>query len=242
MINCPTINDFRLIEAGLAAPGGPIEALHVALDGKSFDLESGNGGWGEKLIGSIEKASLKFLALSVDGVGLFSLSSADPAKRAESIRILIDLIRRAAQLPCPTCIILPADQPLCVDGHVSYEDAFDNAFFSIGELSNAAVKFGTTVAVENPARGVLLSPLELRDFVDQINSPSLGVCFNPANASALGDPIDWYDLLDRRVAAVRLAQPSVSADNPRLKDFMVFLAKNNPNLPLLNEGPPPVFL
>ena len=86
----------------------------------------------------------------------------------------------------------------------SYEEAFNFLFEAMESLAELAERESVMLALENPASGVLLSPLELRELVDELNSPYAGVYFNPFYAERLGEPVDWLRILGRRVVALRL--------------------------------------
>jgi sugar phosphate isomerase/epimerase len=230
MINCPTINHLQFLES--PTPSISDSAAHVVL---TTDFPTALEGLAGQFAEKIKAANLKFLALTLDGAGLFSLLTPDETRRAGYLQHLTTLIRWAAQLPCETCLILPADRPFPDNPVSSYEDAFNLAFFAISRLSAESAAHGLTLALENPAAGLFLSPLELRDFIDQINSPFLGVCFNPLHAAALGRPADWFAILDRRITLLRLPDPH-TAPNPLLADFLSLPAlHSSPLLAIFNE-------
>jgi len=94
----------------------------------------------------------------------------------------------------------------------SYERSFNLLFEALERLTQVALKERACLAFENPAAGLLLSPLEARELIDQLNSPYVGICFNPHNAQVLGDPLDWLKILGRRVLAVRTETESISPE------------------------------
>jgi L-ribulose-5-phosphate 3-epimerase len=49
---------------------------------------------------------------------------------------------------------------------------------------------------------LLLSPLELRDFLDKVGSPRVGSYFDVGNAVASGYPEQWIKILGSRIARV----------------------------------------
>jgi len=96
-----------------------------------------------------------------------------------------------------------------------YEQSFNTLFQSLKELACDAEAASLIIALENPAAGLLLSPLELREFIDQFNTPALGICFNPVHVAVLGDPLDWLAILDGRIVALRLAPSDILPEHLR---------------------------
>ncbi len=85
-----------------------------------------------------------------------------------------------------------------------YETAYNNILLAMEKLSQLADNSGIFLAFENPANGVLLSPLEIRQLIDSCNSPFFGLCFNPGNADCLGESLDWFRIIDRRILALHI--------------------------------------
>lgn len=87
---------------------------------------------------------------------------------------------------------------------VPYQLAYDRATEFIRTALPAAEKAGVTLAVENVWNKFLLSPIELRSFVDQFGSPRVGVYFDVANVLAFGYPEHWIEILGHRIHRVHL--------------------------------------
>jgi len=103
----------------------------------------------------------------------------------------------------------------------SYERAFNSLFDALERLSEIAERESVMLAMENPGGGLLLSPLELRELIDEINSPYLGICFNPDNVGQSGDPTDWLRILDKRVIALRLPLKGVAENGTKDNQDMI---------------------
>jgi hexulose-6-phosphate isomerase len=56
----------------------------------------------------------------------------------------------------------------------------------------------------DPARtGLLLSPVEFREWLDEINSPWVGACLDVGHVHTLGCPQDWINTLAGHLTHVR---------------------------------------
>lgn len=80
-------------------------------------------------------------------------------------------------------------------GIVRYDHAYENAQRRIGSLAAYAEAAGVAIGVENVWNKFLLSPLELKRFLDEINSPFVGAYFDVGNIIYIGYPDQWIEIL-----------------------------------------------
>jgi len=136
---------------------------------------------------------------------VYPLSSGDAAKRRKGRDILAKMIDTAAALG--------ADALLCVPGYVGcdfiqgaevvpYSLAIDRSREALAALAPRAAAAGVCIAVENVWNKMLLSPLEMRAFIDDLASPFVGSYFDVANCLASGYPDQWIDILGSRIKRV----------------------------------------
>ncbi|HVF09412.1 MAG TPA: sugar phosphate isomerase/epimerase family protein [Abditibacteriaceae bacterium] len=83
-----------------------------------------------------------------------------------------------------------------------YDVAYDNALAAINELKPVAEETGVSIGVENVWNKFLLSPLEMRDFVDKVGSPRVGVYFDVGNVLLTGYAEQWIRILGSRIKRV----------------------------------------
>ena len=156
------------------------------------------------LLTTARQYSLTIDSLTADRYDIFSLATIEDQHRSDCLEQIQQLLRIANWFEAVPQVTLYAHEihsaqtPL----DTSYETAFHRLFLALEELALTAQSCATLLSVENPACGLLLSPLELREFIDQINNPYLGICFNPEHALKLGNPLDWIEILDHRIIAV----------------------------------------
>ncbi len=72
----------------------------------------------------------------------------------------------------------------------------------IKRLLRTAEKCGVRLCIENVWNKFLLSPLEMRDFIDQFDSDFLGAYFDVGNVMAYGYPEQWIRILGKRIKRV----------------------------------------
>jgi len=85
-----------------------------------------------------------------------------------------------------------------------YQDQLNFAFQLLHRARFAAERHGVALALECASGGGLLSPVELRELVDEANSIAVGVCLDVKRVARHGSPVDWLQTLRHRVHSVRI--------------------------------------
>jgi sugar phosphate isomerase/epimerase len=60
-----------------------------------------------------------------------------------------------------------------------------------------------------------MSPVELREIIDAVNSPMVGACLDAARLERFGSLTDWMAILHRRARAIRLTVRDVNTHEHR---------------------------
>jgi len=81
-----------------------------------------------------------------------------------------------------------------------------------------------TIAVEEVWNKFLLSPLEMRQFVDAVGSPYVQVYFDVGNQLAVGFPEQWIRILGSRVRRIHLKDFRIAIGN--INGFVTLLEGN----------------
>ncbi len=121
-----------------------------------------------------------------------------------------DMIRRqvdmAAELGADTILVLPGAVGVdFLNGNhelLPYDKAYEVSLESFLELASHAEQAEVCLGIENVWNKFLLSPLELRDFIDKINSPFVGSYFDVGNVVLTGYPEQWVRVLGNRIKKV----------------------------------------
>lgn len=91
------------------------------------------------------------------------------------------------------------------DGDViPYDVCYERAKEAVAQLVPTAEKLGVAVAVENVWNKFLLSPLEMRAFIDSFNSDMVGSYFDVGNVLLTGYPDQWIRILGDRIKRVHI--------------------------------------
>ena len=198
-------------------------------------VEVAIGETGEITLASTEKDLAAVRRAAADnGIALYSLScglcwdfwlNADDKTEREKAK---DMVRRqlliAKELGCDTVLVLPGCVTSVVDASrvCDYAVAYDRSLSALSELKETAEQLQVAIGLENVWNKFLLSPLEMRDFIDKVNSPFVGAYFDVGNALLTGYPEQWIRILGDRIKKVHFKDFRVDVGN--LDGFVDLLA------------------
>jgi L-ribulose-5-phosphate 3-epimerase len=145
---------------------------------------------------------------SVGGPGFVDLFA------RETDEVLSEIVERTER-GCQAARALGADAMLQIPGFVqiawdprspviSYDVAWERAVTIYRALAPVAERAGICLCVENVWNRFLLSPLEMRQFVDTIASPAVRVYFDVGNQLVNGFPEQWIRILGPRIGRIHL--------------------------------------
>ena len=146
------------------------------------------------------EAGLGMSSLSTGLYWQFPATSNDPDVRARSVEIMKQQIRVAGWLGADTALLVPG----VVTADVSYDVTYDRAREAIMAALPVARERGVGIGVENVWNKFLLSPLEMRDFIDSFGDPLVGAYFDAGNVLAFGYPQHWVRILGHRIRKVHV--------------------------------------
>jgi L-ribulose-5-phosphate 3-epimerase len=160
----------------------------------------------------------------------------DPAVRQR----IIDFTVRGLQITR----WLGADAYLFVPGAVSvffepnaevipYDICYQRAQEAVHQLLPVAERCRVKLGIENVWNMFLLSPLEMRDFIDSFRSPWVGAYLDVGNVIQFGYPEQWIRILGRRIARVHIKDFKRSVGTA---DGFVDLLEGDVNFPAVREA------
>jgi L-ribulose-5-phosphate 3-epimerase len=154
---------------------------------------------------AVEAAGLQLSGLATGLYWGANAASADVAVRQRAEAILRRQIECAQHLGIDAVLVVPGAVGVdFVPGAevVPYETAYRRANEFIKAALPAAQKAGVTLCVENVWNKFLLSPIEMRWFLDELRHESVGSYFDVGNALLVGYPEDWIGTLGKRIRRV----------------------------------------
>lgn len=134
-----------------------------------------------------------------------NLVSDDPKIASYAFEILKKQLYSAAILGADTILAIPGyvGTPFA-PGVVSYDVAYERAQKMISKLSETAEELGVFIGIENVWNKFLLSPLEMRRFIDETGSAYVGAYFDVGNVIYIGYPEQWISILGKRIKKLHI--------------------------------------
>ncbi|MEN6384524.1 MAG: sugar phosphate isomerase/epimerase family protein [Phycisphaerales bacterium] len=94
---------------------------------------------------------------------------------------------------------------------IPYDICYERAKEAVKQILPIAEKVGVSLAIENVWNKFLLSPLEMRDFIDIFKSNYVGSYFDVGNVLLTGYPEQWIKILGKRIKRVHIKDFKKSA-------------------------------
>lgn len=164
-----------------------------------------------------DKVEIKAIKLLAKNIGIeltslasglywtYSFTSSSNEIRKKAYDIAVKQIETAALLEVETVLIIPGSVGVDFIPNaevIEYDVAYDYALEAINGLAAIAKSEGIQIALENVWNKFLLSPLEMRNFIDEINSDFVGAYLDVGNVIANGYPEHWIKMLNKRIKKV----------------------------------------
>jgi L-ribulose-5-phosphate 3-epimerase len=132
-------------------------------------------------------------------------ASENEETRANARKVLDKQIRSAAHLHIDTILVVPGSVgadfiPGCEE--LSYDNVWKRATSFIEQAVPLAEELGVNIGIENVWNKFLLSPMEMKVFIDQFDTPHVGSYFDAGNVLATGYPEHWISILGERIKRV----------------------------------------
>lgn len=155
--------------------------------------------------GRLEEAGLEIAGLATGLYWDYPMTSARPEIRAKALDVCKKQLELASALGVDTILVIPGavGVDFIPDSEVTdYEVAYERAQEAIAHLLPYAESAGVSLGIENVWNKFLVSPLELKSFIDGFDSPYVGSYFDVGNVVQGGYPEHWVRILGHRIKKV----------------------------------------
>ena len=171
------------------------EAMKLAKDAGFEGIELALGAEGEITMTSsdaellsikayAEELGIKIPSLSSGLVWADSLSADDPAERERAFQMVKRLLYCAKVIGAETVLVIPGSVSVEFVPQwpvVPYDVVYERALEAIKKLAPIAEEYGVQIGLENVWNKFLLSPMEMRNFIDEVGSDYVGAYFDVGN-------------------------------------------------------------
>lgn len=153
----------------------------------------------------IKKVGMKCAAAGVEissVIGGYSergnMLSLDPEERKKCSKSVKRILEIAGTLGVDGMLLHPGQ----LTSAGTYQQAWDGFLAELKKLAPVAESNKAAICVENVWNKFLLSPREMREFVDAVGSKYVGTYLDTANMMAYGYPEHWVRELGKRIRKV----------------------------------------
>lgn len=189
------------------------DAIELAIAGEGVLTHNATQEQCEDIVAAGQKIGIEIASVASGESWTCSPAANDPEVRGK----IIDFTRRALQITK----WLGADAYLFVPGAVDvfflpdadvidYDVCYERAKEAVEQIVAAAELNGVKLCIENVWNKFLLSPLEMRGFIDGFNSEMVGAYFDVGNVLLTGYPEQWIRILGERIKRVHVKDFKVS--------------------------------
>jgi L-ribulose-5-phosphate 3-epimerase len=197
------------------------EGLEIPI-GDLLPLDTGRE-QAQRLADAAQKAGVEIVSLWVSApLAANPLNHPDPEVRARGVEALRRAITLAFWMNCGALLIVPGRLGTGPKFQYGYQETWDRISAEMKKVVPDAEKARVCLAPENVWNKFLVSPLEMRAFVDQFRSPWVGAYFDIGNILQYGYPQDWILTLGARIKRVHAKDYKLStrAEQGRFVDLL----------------------
>jgi L-ribulose-5-phosphate 3-epimerase len=197
------------------------EGLEIPI-GDLLPLDTGRE-QAQRLADAAQKAGVEIVSLWVSApLSANPLNHPDPEVRARGVEALRRAITLASWMNCGVLLIVPGRLGTGPRFQYGYQETWDRVSAEMKKVVPDAEKARVCLAPENVWNKFLVSPLEMRAFVDQFRSPWVGAYFDIGNILQYGYPQDWILTLGARIKRVHAKDYKLStrAEQGRFVDLL----------------------
>lgn len=187
----------------------------------------------KKIKAQAEKHGIELYSVATNLHWDYSLTSSNKETADKAKAIIKKQIDVASWLGCDTVLVVPGAVGVdwLPNGElVDYDVAYARAFEGIKEVSKYAEEKKVSIGLENVGNKLLLSPIELRDFIDKIGSDYVGAYFDVGNILRTGYPDQWIRILNKRIKKIHIK------DFKKASNSFVNLMEGNVDFPAVMEA------
>jgi L-ribulose-5-phosphate 3-epimerase len=130
------------------------------------------------------------------------LSDPDESVRRAGRESFIGAMRDSKAYGGSTALLVPGR----VTKTVPYADAYKRSQDEIRKLAPVAEELQITICVEDVWNDMLMTPLEMARYVDEINSPWVGQYFDIGNYVRYGWPEQWIPVMGKRIHKLHIKE------------------------------------
>jgi hexulose-6-phosphate isomerase len=183
------------------------DGLELAFDGEGdLDFQTTQAD-AEAVRRLADQNALEIAGLATGYLWTHSLTSDDPEERRQGIAAVDKMLDIAKWLGVDAVLVVPgAVHVFFLPGMtpIPYDVALDRSRSALRGLTAKAEANKVSIGLENVWNKFLLSPTEMRDFIDGFQSEYIGAYFDAGNVLPFGFPDQWIRILGPRIKRLHI--------------------------------------
>jgi len=183
------------------------DAIELAVAGKGVLTDRATQAQCKEITATAKKIGIEISSLASGENWTCSPTANDANVRKRSIDFNRSALQIAKWLGTDAYLFVPGavDVFFLPDAEViPYDVCYQRAYEAVRKILPAAEKAGVAICIENVWNKFLLSPLEMRDFIDGFDSEMVGAYFDVGNVLLTGYPEHWIRILGKRIKRVHV--------------------------------------
>jgi L-ribulose-5-phosphate 3-epimerase len=193
--------DMPRPECFAAAKSAGFDAIEIAV-GADIPLDVSHDD-ARRMADAADKAGIRIATLWVsDPLHANPLNSPDPEVRARGVEAIRKALAIATDLNCGALLLYAVRLGSGPRLEVGSQETWDRYTAELTKVVPDAERAKIFLDPENVWNKFILSPLEMRSFVDQFHSPWVGTHFDAGNVMEYGYPEDWILTLGQRIKRI----------------------------------------
>jgi len=183
------------------------DAIELAIAGKGVLTHQTTQGQCEDIAAAAKKIGIEISSVASGESWTCSPTANDPDTRKRIIKFTQKALQIAKWLGTDAYLFVPGavDVFFLPDAEViPYDVCYERASEAIRQILPRAKETGVAICIENVWNKFLLSPLEMRDFIDSFEAEMVGAYFDVGNVLLTGYPEQWIRILGKRIKRVHV--------------------------------------
>jgi len=161
----------------------------------------------EDIVAAAEKIGIEISGVASGESWTCSPTANEPEVRKRSVDFTCKALQIAKWLGSDAYLYVPGavDVFFLPEAEIiPYDVCYQRAAETLTQILPTAEQTGVAICIENVWNKFLLSPLEMRDFIDSFNSPMVGAYLDVGNVLLTGYPEHWIRILGQRIKRVHV--------------------------------------
>ena len=207
-------------ECFVQAKSAGFDAIELSI-GPDFPLDISRDD-ARRMADAADKAGIRIATLWIsEALHQNPLNAADPAVRARGVEAIRRAVAIAADMNCGAVLLYAVRLGNGANLEYGSQETWDRFTAELTKLVPDAERAKVFLNPENVWNKFLLSPLEMRSFVDQFPSQWVGAHFDTGNCMQYGYPEDWILTLGRRIKRIHFKDYKLGGREPaRFADLL----------------------